>query len=247
MFSTAKAEAQKISKQAHQSYYDLLPQSNVTSGLLDPPSATDATTNHESAANAFIKSARSSPNISAFAEDLRAQVSVPNKIYHLRRSASARAVMRKTTDQNWTVDIFGPDAYARSILLEAITSLPVNSYGFLKLNRSDWRRVEIAFSFEWRNHDFAQAQLPESDISIKENQIKIAVIHSGSELELNTTLRRAMLVAPLPGGRGIVDIAGIYKEFVKAREPAPGQDRDIRRLERSPAFMKRLITIPIGQ
>lgn len=245
--SSTSKQARKNSNNTSRNYHELLPGTSADLNFGEPDTTNETPTNHKSAAAAFVQSARSSPHIREFAAELRGRLTVPDKIYHLRRTGDARALMKKISGSQWKVDIFGTDAYARSILLEAISTIPENSPGFLKLNQSDWQRIEIGFSFEWRNNDVAQPEQEESDVSISENQITIAVIHRGSELELNKTLRRAMLILPLQGGGRMVDIVGIYKEYLKTKEPAAEFDRSIRRLEQSPAFMKSFITIPIGQ
>lgn len=228
-------------------YYKLFPRNSADVNVSQPSTTNEGATNHESAARAFVQSARSSPHVREFAAELRARLSVPDKIYHLRRTGHARALIKKISNKNWSVDIFGDDKYARAILLEAISAIPENSPGFLNLNQSDWRRIEVGFSFEWRNNDVAQPEQEAPDVSISENHITITVIHRGSELELNKNLRRAMLILPLQGGGRMVDIVGIYKEFLKNKEPAAEFDRGIRRLELSPAFMKSFITIPLGK
>ena len=245
--SSTSKQARKNSNNTSRNYHELLPGTSTDLNFGEPGTASETPTNHKSAAAAFVQSARSSPHIREFATELRGRLAVPDKIYHLRRTGDARALMKKISDSQWKVDIFGTDSYARSMLLDAILAIPKNSVGFLKLNQSDWQRIEIGFSFEWRDKYSSPPEREESDVTIKENQINIAMVHVGSELELNKTLRRAMLILPLQGGGRMVDIVGIYKEYLKTKEPAAEFDRSIRRLEQSPAFMKSFITIPIGQ
>ena len=200
----------------------------------------------ESRAQALVAAVRSSQHIEAFAEDVRARVDVPNKIYHIRRSGSARATVKKDDNGQWNAEVFGESSYARAILSTALNSIPANSLGLYELNRTHWRRVDVDFSFEWREKVFSTPEAAGPDVWTRDNQIKIAVIHYGTETEINQNLRRAMVFVPLATGGGMIDIIGFYNEFLKRPDPSPRSDRGIQKLETSPGFVKRLITVPLG-
>lgn len=191
-----------------------------------------------------VKSARSKPLMDAFAAEIRARIDTPLRIYHLRRNGSARASVNRLGPGKWRTKIHGADPYARAILLRAMSSIQPGSFGMQQLEKSDWQSVEIAFSFQWRNK-FVAVNGTEGDTKVVGNQIEIAMVHVGGEEELNPTLRRTLVLAPLLFG--VIDPIGIYNEFIKQPvDSGPKWDFEIRRLEQSAAFSKPLLTVPLG-
>ena len=228
-------------------YGDLLPA--ALPGMVVSPSGRVWSSSSGGVLN-VTESARSKPLIDDFAAELRAHLDVPLKIYHLRRRGSAHVTLTKNSARRWQIEVDGPDAYARAMILQALTSMTEANYGREQLERSDWTTIEIEFSFEWRNRftsvvaaSIQKIPLPETNVT--GNLIQIAVVHIGSELELNKNLRRAWALAPLLVG--VLNPIGIYEEFIKTPEDSgPKFDPVIRRLEQSSAFLRPLVTIPLG-
>jgi hypothetical protein len=228
-------------------YPSLLPSTSPSAFLLARGSEVPGSS--QSAGLNVTKSARSKPLIDAFAAEVRARIDVPSRIYHVRRSGAARATVQRIAPGRWQAKVEGPDPYARAIISNALTSLSGFSFGREQLEKSDWNRVEINFSFEWRstfNAAIAAAEKnPQNDTKVEGNRIEMTIIRFGGEEELNKNYRRALVLAPL--AFGVVDFVGIYTEFIrKPEDSGPAWDPDVRRLEHSAAYVKPIVSIPVG-
>lgn len=194
------------------------------------------------------RAGRSHPLVDDFASALRAEIDVPEKIYHLRRSGAARATITRSAPGKWITLVHGEDSYARAIITKALESLPKNSIGMEKLDKSDWKSVDVYFSFQWLNKFAAVEKLNNRDAipdtKVSGNRIQIAIERIGGEEELNPSFRRAMVLLPL--AFGIVDLMGIYGELKTPADSGPKWDPAVRRLEQSAAFIKPMFTFPLG-
>lgn len=247
----------KISQTSnHRQYSDLLPnQFNSGSMPVGLEIETVANTGLESSiADGYgantIMSARSAPQIEAFTEELVAALNVPEAVFLLRVRGTSNALMTREQSSSdkisniWKVKVSGADPYARALLLKAIQSIPVNSFGREQLDRSDWKQVNVTFDFKWIKAQGFSKEVPYR-FDVSGNRIHISKYLYKFEEEVIKAAQYAKVISS--GGVDIFAIGEIiYQEFLKVPESSgPAFDPDVRRLQGSAAFQKSIVTIPI--
>lgn len=166
-----------------------------------------------------------------FAQELSQRIFLPTALTKLQEHGSAQLRFSRELENRWKVKEFDGDPYTRSLLFDLLENLSEKDFALFKLNASKFNSIRI--TFEYTTVSVSNESAKELEVAIDGNKILIKKTRKESSINWN------MLMAS-PGALPAINLIGVGMVLAKPwTEKDWHSDAEIKRLELSPAFMKR--------